>query len=346
MALWLVRAGRFGEHEQRFLSNSRIYLTWAGVSDDLSQIPGREQMFELLRKRYPAFSLAKMRNHAAQIWAFVHRMSPGDWVVVPSKVKPAIHIAEITGAYTFDKGATDPYYHSRSVKWIAKDIPRSVFAQDLLYSFGAIMTICQIKRNDAEQRVRALAAGGWTQALPEPAEPTGDEEEDESGEIADVEEFARDQIAKQIIQKFKGHGLERLVEAILRAQGYTTYHSPAGPDKGIDLLAAPGSLGFGSPRICVQVKSSDSPTDSATLNQLIGSMQNVQAEQGLLVSWGGFKSSIDKEVPTQFFRVRLWDQQKLIEQLMEHYDKLDEDFKAELPLKRIWALAVPEDEQA
>ena len=40
--------------------------------------------------------------------------------------------------------------------------------------------------------------------------------------------------------------------------------------------------------------------DSPTLNQLIGSMQNVQADQGLLVAWGGFKTSVDREVATQF----------------------------------------------
>jgi len=68
-------------------------------------------------------------------------------------------------------------------------------------------------------------------------------------------------------------------------------------------------------------------------------MQNVQADQGLLVSWGGFKSSIDKELAVQFFRVRLWDQKALIEQLLQQYDKLDEDIRAELPLKRVWTVA-------
>ena len=28
MALWMVRAGRHGEHEARFLDESRVYLTW------------------------------------------------------------------------------------------------------------------------------------------------------------------------------------------------------------------------------------------------------------------------------------------------------------------------------
>jgi len=104
-------------------------------------------------------------------------------------------------------------------------------------------------------------------------------------------------------------------------------------------------MGFGEPRICVQVKSGDSPLDRPTLDQLIGTMQNIQATQGLLVSWGGYKSSVDKEKATQFFRVRLWDQKDLIEQLLKHYDKLDEDLKADLPLKRIWTITNPENEE-
>jgi restriction system protein len=97
----------------------------------------------------------------------------------------------------------------------------------------------------------------------------------------------------------------------------------------------------------VQVKSGDSPVDLPTLNQLIGAMQNVHAEQGLLVSWGGFKSSIGKEVAQQFFRVRLWNQDTLIDELLAHYQSLDEDLQAELPLKRIWTVAsIEEDESA
>jgi restriction system protein len=160
----------------------------------------------------------------------------------------------------------------------------------------------------------------------------------------DIEQLARDQIATLIGRKFRGHDMTRLVDALLKAQGYTTYVSPPGPDRGVDILAAPGPLGFGTPRICVQVKSQDSPVDSPTLNQLIGSMQNVHADQGLLVAWGGFKPSVDREVATQFFRVRLWDQDALIGQLLEHYERLDEDLRAELPLKRVWMMAAQDEE--
>jgi restriction system protein len=111
----------------------------------------------------------------------------------------------------------------------------------------------------------------------------------------------------------------------------------------VDILAASGPLGFGSPRLCVQVKSTDAPVDLATLRQLIGAMQNVHTDQGLLVSWGGFKSSVDREEATQFFRVRLWDQATFVDELLAHYDMLDVALRAELPLKRIWPVAVQDE---
>ena len=139
-------------------------------------------------------------------------------------------------------------------------------------------------------------------------------------------------------------GLARLVAAILNAQGYTTHLSPEGPDKGIDILAGAGPLGFGPPKICVQVKSGADTTDMATVNQLIGAMQNVHADQGLFVAWSGYKISVDRERAIQFFRVRLWDQQDLMEQLFTYYGRLDENIRAELPLKRIWTVATDSEE--
>ena len=136
--------------------------------------------------------------------------------------------------------------------------------------------------------------------------------------------------------------MERLVRALLEAQGYTVHHTRKGRDGGVDLLAAPGPLGFGSPRLCVQVKSGDTKADRKVLDQLLGTMQNVQAEQGLLVSWGDFTQEVESERVRQFFRVRLWGKQALIDELLDNYDKLDSDIKLELPLKRIWAVVQPD----
>lgn len=46
----------------------------------------------------------------------------------------------------------------------------------------------------------------------------------------------------------------------------------------------------------------------------------------------------------QFFRVRTWDQDTIIEELLANYDKLDAELRAELPFKRIWSLTTPDEE--
>lgn len=341
MALWLVRAGRHGEHESHFFAENKLFVTWGGLNHDLSKLQSRDDLQAVLTQIYPNAPKGKIRNNSGQLWPFAHVMNSGDWVIVPYKGKPAVNIGEIAGPYVFDADANDPYFHSRAVKWIAQDIPRSNFDQDILYSIGAFMTICRIERNNAEQRVRAMQKNGWKAAGHLASIAIASDSSEPPDVFHDLEQVGRDAICKLIIARFKGHGMARLVEAILKVKGYTTYLSPEGPDKGVDILASPDSLGFGSPRICVQVKSGDSPVDLPTLNQLIGTMQNVHADKGLFVSWGGFKSSIDREEATQFFRVRLWDQRDLVDQILQHYDQLDDEIRSELPLKRIWTVAEP-----
>ena len=104
-------------------------------------------------------------------------------------------------------------------------------------------------------------------------------------------------------------------------------------------MAAGGEMGFGSPKICVQVKSHDTPVDRPTLDQLGGVMTKVGAEYGLLVSWSGFKSSVEQERGNQFFRIRLWDSNDVIREIFNNYEKLSPEIQAEIPLKRIWMLS-------
>jgi restriction system protein len=101
-------------------------------------------------------------------------------------------------------------------------------------------------------------------------------------------------------------------------------------------------MGFDPPRLCVQVKSSDTPEDVKTLRELQGVMRNFGAEQGLLVAWGGFKSSVHAEARRHFFEIRLWDAGDVVKALLENYERLPEDVQAELPLKRIWSLVLEE----
>lgn len=121
------------------------------------------------------------------------------------------------------------------------------------------------------------------------------------------------------------------------------YFLEKGPDHGVDILASAGSLGFSSPKICVQVKSTNDAIDRIVLDQLIGTMANVGAEYGLLVSWSGFRSSVERERAMQFFKVRLWSKREIIEELLACYSSLDDEIKQKIPLKRIWTLDIGDE---
>ncbi|OWY32775.1 restriction endonuclease [Herbaspirillum aquaticum] len=344
MSIWLIRAGSHGEYEHKFIQENRVYVTWDDLDVDLSKMSGRSELTAAMTQRYSEAKPKTIQNWVSQVWPFAHEMKIGDLVVVPLKSQPAVYVGEITGDYQCQPSGPSPFFHSRAVKWIGEAIPRTHFGKDLLFSFGAFMTICRIKRNSAEQRIAAMRSNGWkAETLAAATKATASASNDEETADSDLDELARDQIASLISARFKGHGLTRLIEGILKAQGYTTYRSPEGADGGADILAGSGPLGFSAPRLCIEVKSEDSPIGREPVDKLLGAMTKFNADQGLFVAWGGFKGNVQKEMASQFFRLRLWTQKEILEQLFEQYDRLDEDLKAELPLKRVWMVASQEE---
>lgn len=326
MAVWLCRAGRFGEHEARFLENNKIYYTFEEIGVPLANFGSRRDLQEYFIKISPAVKENAAKVYAGQGYVFCNEMAKGDWIITPSKTSPGVlHFAEITGEYIFDENAEEHYRHSRPVKWFT-DMRREQFEPDIQSSLGALMTICKIGQEDRIKKIisSSLNSASCTNIFTSPP--------------PNLEILSIDTISDYIIQNYKGHGLARIIEAILKAKGFTVYRSPKGADHGVDLLASSGSLGFASPKICVQVKSTEDAIERTVLDQLIGTMANVGAEYGLLVSWGGFRSSIIRDVPMQFFKVRLWSRIEILNEFLQCYDLLDEEFKQEIPLKRIWVL--------
>ena len=341
MTLWMVRGDKHGNYQDMALEKGFAYH-FSQVSD-LKEAVTLEDVSELMREDEPDAKKAQIRSWAAQLLAIAHRIQAGDLVAMPLRNSPKIAIGRVNGQYQYrtDLGEV---HHTVPVEWIREDIPRTNFGQDLLYSLGSARTICQVKRNNAEERAREILNGNKDPGLVVVDKKGKGEKEIENGEeeLGDVEQMAHDQIMNHIQTSFKGHELSRLVDAVLQAEGYVTELSAPGPDGGVDILAGQGTLGFQEPRLCVQVKSSQSTADVTILRALQGTMQNFKADQGLLVCWGGFNKVVEKEARLSFFSVRLWDANDLIEAILKSYDRLPEELQNELPLKRIWALVIEE----
>ena len=350
MKAWLVRAGSRGEGEGYNAEHEVARIGFNEVGD-LSRTKSSPEVGEIVQRSLESgASRMRVSNVAAQLNSFANRMEINDLVVMPLKTRAQIAIGRVMGNYAYRK-EPDELRHVRPVKWLRMDIPRTAFGQDLLLSFGALQTVCRIKRNGAERRIQAVLDGKpdpgmgdeGDDAAAVAAVANGDESAEEAAATrTDVARVARDQVLAHVATHFTGHGLARLVDAVLRVDGYVTEVSDPGPDGGVDILAARGSLGFDAPRLCVQVKATRTPADVKVLRELGGTMSNFKADQGLFVSWSGYNTAAWREARQSFFTLRLWDADDLIEAVFNNYDRLPEDLRQELPLKRVWALVLEE----
>ena len=287
--VWLVRGGARGEDEALALENGLAIVRFSDIPD-LTGVSNRNDVFERVRRANPGAKDNRSRNLAGQMNAFVLLMRRDDIVALPLKTRPRrIALGRVAGEYLY-QSIDGVMRHTRKVEWIRPDVPRSDFDQDMLYSLGAFLTVCRIRRNHAERRLAFMSTGsrdpGTEMAKKEVSRSreVNAEFEQDAPETLDISRIAQDQILDHIRLRFPGHSFARLVNAVLEAEGYFTQLSPAGPDGGVDILAGSGPFGFEGPRLCVQVKATASAVDVTVLRGLVGTMQTFKADQGLLVS--------------------------------------------------------------
>jgi restriction system protein len=335
MTVWAVRAGKLGEGESFALENTCLVAGWESVGD-LSGVTGREEIRRMVGAAHPEASPGLLANWAGQLLAFRTEIKKGDLVILPRKGTGTLAIGEATDGYRFQADAPPFARHQQKCRWLDTAFPRSRLDQDILFSLGSILTVFKVRRSDAEKRIRMLLTA-------KPAMIETPPQDVWKSEDRDFRTNALDQIRSRITQRFKGHKLAGLVEAVLRARGYETRQSPPGPDGGVDIIATRGFFGGEDAKLVVQVKSDDRPTDAPTVRQLIGVMDKFGAQRGLFVSWSGFKTSVDREFERDFFRLQFWNGDKLMEEIFRSYDAFDETLKAQLPLERIFVLLPDED---
>jgi len=124
--------------------------------------------------------------------------------------------------------------------------------------------------------------------------------------------------------------MQELVAGLLRAMGYKTRVSPAGPDRGKDIVASPDGFGFESPRIEHREGSMGAPD----IRSFLGGRH--PQDKGLYVSTGGFSKDAYYEAERANIPLSLMTIDELVETLVEHYDKLDSETQQLVPLKRIY----------
>ena len=170
--------------------------------------------------------------------------------------------------------------------------------------------------------------------------PTEEEPNDETAEKDNsmsldlMESNAREGIKKYIISKGP-YEFQELVAALLRAMGYhTPFIAPKGKDGGIDIIAYLDPLGAQTPRIKVQVKHKpDTAIGPADVRALSGVLK--AGDIALFVTSGTYTADARNAATTNDKFIRLIDGELFIDMWQEYYDKMTDEDKNRLPLKRI-----------
>jgi len=335
MALWMLRGGRAGERERRMVEEAVVSVGWQELPD-LSALKDRDALDAEYRRVYPESRETRIASHVNQLLDFVSTAAEGDLVVMPLSSRPAVAVAEIAGDYAYRPDLGGGMAHVRPVKWLRSGLSRDYLPSSLLEAFESYATFFRVEVEEAEPLLRNLAADPSTaQPVAAPAPPA---RAPRGPRGHDVAREARDQIVDALGRKFRGRELPRFVQALLQAQGFLTRREEDS-ERHCVLLAGGGALGFGVPRTCVTIVTSDRPAGAEDVDALKERMTSLDADHGLLVSWSGFGEAAHSETRDSFFRLRLWGPEELLGAFLCGYEALPEELRAQVPLKRVWALA-------
>jgi restriction system protein len=166
-------------------------------------------------------------------------------------------------------------------------------------------------------------------------EPNDETAEKDNGMNLDLlESDAREGIRKFIVSK-SPYEFQDMVAALLRAMGYhTPFIAPKGKDGGIDITAYLDPLGAQTPRIKVQVKHKpDTAIGASEVRALSGVLK--AGDIALFVTSGTYSADARNAASGNDKFLRLIDGDEFIEMWQEYYDKMTDDDKNMLPLKRI-----------
>lgn len=165
-------------------------------------------------------------------------------------------------------------------------------------------------------------------------EETSDPVKETIIEIENLEEQANNGI-RDFIRSKNPYEFQDMVAALLKAMGYYIQSvAPKGKDGGVDVVAYVDPLGAQTPRIKVQVKHRPEAVIGASdIRALLGILRS--GDIALFVTSGTYSPDAKNTAANSREFIRLIDGDEFIEMWQNYYDKMSDDDKNMLPLKRI-----------
>lgn len=320
--VWMVRAGG-GKFADDFVENKYVGIN-IDAQIDLSSVQTREEIDAALRRAgHP-----ESPNGVGQVYRIRKEIATGDTVITYDTARREYPVGEVSGPYQYRPGVRYP--HQRPVNWVGR-VRRDDLSPDTLNRLGSLLAVFLLNES-AGREVLSVLKG---------ERPIAEQAETAGGSVPEGEVLVREEVAdkakelvKDRVVRLSWESMQELVAGVLRAMGYKTRISPSGPDRGKDIVASPDGLGLQDPRIVVEVKHRRDAMGAPDVRSFIAGLRSL--DRGLYMSTGGFTKEAYYEAERAQVPVMLLDVDDLVELLIEHYDNVDKETTALVPLKPIY----------
>lgn len=326
-SMWMVRSASGGSLADEFVEKGLIAIGWNEIGD-LSQFTSKAKIIAAVAAAWPDWPQGKVMGSASQLLRFRDELAIGDRVLTYDSGRRIYHLGSIASIYQHSVDQISGYANVRKVEWKA-EIDRDKLSVDSRNSLGSILTLFRVPDLVAKE-IDAIAVGQQAKAALVKVEEIKEDEEDLL-ERYRAEAF---EITKDRVNRLKWDQMQELVAGLLRAMGYKTRIAPAGPDRGVDVLASPDGFGFESPRIVVQVKHRANTTGAEEIRSFLGGRH--RDDKGLYVSTGGFTKDARYEAERANIPVMLLDIDDLVKAIFRNYESMDLESQKLLPLRKIY----------
>lgn len=324
---WMVRAGNENELADLVEEKNAAAIGWPEMGN-VSGLKKREQFKQRYREAYPDHSSGRVAVNAGQVYRFAQGIREGDYILTYIKASREVLIGLADGPYEYRTDIFPEHYrHTRQVQWL-KRVSRDDFSSPARNSMGSTLTVFGLDDHLAEIHKIATTTAGV---------PTITQEDEVEPPFFEEVKAKADELIADLISRLDPYDFQDLVAAVLRAMGFRAISSSPGPDRGTDIVAHPDPLGFERPRIKVQVKHRKGTVGGPEMREFLGTLRS--GDSGLYVSTGDFTSEARLEAERSREPVTLLDRDGFIRLLLEHYEALDPQYKAQVPLRKVWVPA-------
>lgn len=325
--MWMIRADG-GTLYEEFRERGIAAIGWTQLAPHAKVGMTRKELIDLYLSIEPGTKEKTAISGASQVWRFMNEIKVDDWVVTYSPANRTYLIGKVTGNCEYRPDLMDLEMPlARTVKWQDKQVERDSLSDASKTSLGSTLTVFVVAAF-AMQELLGEATGKPMQ----PAAEVLDEQVD-ADPLSGMEALALERI-KDLVSKLEWAEMQELVAGILRAMGYRTQVSPAGSDRGKDIIASPDGFGFEHPRIIVEVKHRKGQMGTKEIRSFLGGRH--PDDRGLYVSTGGFSKEAYYEADRASVPLTLWTSDQVVRALIDHYENTDAETKRLVPLKRTY----------